>query len=343
MIRLDMSRVPGAPHRLAHPRRAARLRRLRRGRLAHRGRPPPPVPRRPLRRDREGAPGPVQRAAADPRRRPPHRRPGPHRRLPQHDHHHDVEPRHQLRQQGPLRLRQQPRPGRRPARGAPGRQVEKALREAFRPEFLNRIDEIIVFEPLTEEGAREDRRADAARSAGPPLRPPGRVRVTEAAKAELVKEGYDRVYGARPLRRTVQRRIENPPRPPHPRRRLHRRRHRARRLRRRRVHVREVIGSAGTRGRWRRRRNRGAITIVVGADLCVRPVRVAHHPQTGYKMPPFCPLHCRLACRNVAPDPANAHRKARRYAAAPACCLAALLCLTGRDQVAVAVLAGLQT
>ena len=34
--------------------------------------------------------------------------------------------------------------------------------------------------------------------------------VTEAAKAELVKEGYDRVYGARPLRRTVQRRIENP-------------------------------------------------------------------------------------------------------------------------------------
>ena len=34
--------------------------------------------------------------------------------------------------------------------------------------------------------------------------------VTEAAKAELVKEGYDRVYGARPLRRTIQRRIENP-------------------------------------------------------------------------------------------------------------------------------------
>ncbi len=89
-------------------------------------------------------------------------------------------------------------------------QIEKALREAFRPEFLNRIDEIIVFEPLTENELRQivelmlnevrarlsDRRVDFA--------------VTDAAKAELVKEGFDRVYGARPLRRTVQRQIENP-------------------------------------------------------------------------------------------------------------------------------------
>ena len=88
-------------------------------------------------------------------------------------------------------------------------QVEKALREAFRPEFLNRIDEIIVFEPLTESelgkivelmlrevaGRLSDRRVE--------------FEVTDAAKAELVKEGYDRVYGARPLRRTVQRKIEN--------------------------------------------------------------------------------------------------------------------------------------
>jgi ATP-dependent Clp protease ATP-binding subunit ClpC len=89
-------------------------------------------------------------------------------------------------------------------------QVEKALREAFRPEFLNRIDEIIVFEPLTEKelgvivnlmlnevlGRLSDRKVT--------------FEVTEAAKAELVKEGYDRVYGARPLKRTIQRRIENP-------------------------------------------------------------------------------------------------------------------------------------
>jgi len=88
-------------------------------------------------------------------------------------------------------------------------QIERALREAFRPEFLNRIDEIIVFEPLTEAELRQivdlmlnevrkrlaDRKVD--------------FEVTDAAKEELVKEGFDRVYGARPLRRTVQRQIEN--------------------------------------------------------------------------------------------------------------------------------------
>ena len=89
-------------------------------------------------------------------------------------------------------------------------QIEKSLREAFRPEFLNRIDEIIIFEPLTEKELEQivdlmladvrkrlaDRNVD--------------FQVSDAAKAELVKEGFDRVYGARPLRRTIQRRIENP-------------------------------------------------------------------------------------------------------------------------------------
>jgi ATP-dependent Clp protease ATP-binding subunit ClpA len=88
--------------------------------------------------------------------------------------------------------------------------VEKALREAFRPEFLNRIDEIIVFEPLTEKELSKivelmlnevlNRLSDREVA----------FEVTEAAKAELVKVGYDRLYGARPLRRTVQRKIENP-------------------------------------------------------------------------------------------------------------------------------------
>jgi len=89
-------------------------------------------------------------------------------------------------------------------------QVERSLREAFRPEFLNRIDEIIVFEPLTETELRrivslmidEVKERVAERKV--------EVEVTEAAKDELVKEGFDRVYGARPLRRTVVRRIENP-------------------------------------------------------------------------------------------------------------------------------------
>ncbi|MEX2245634.1 MAG: AAA family ATPase [Dehalococcoidia bacterium] len=89
-------------------------------------------------------------------------------------------------------------------------QVERALRDAFRPEFLNRIDEIIVFEPLTEkELARivelmldEVRSRLADRHVN--------FDVTEEAKQALVKEGFDRVYGARPMRRAVQRRVENP-------------------------------------------------------------------------------------------------------------------------------------
>ena len=88
--------------------------------------------------------------------------------------------------------------------------VEKALRQTFRPELLNRVDEIIVFDPLTEEDLKQivellltdvrerlgDRKVD--------------LELTEAAKAALVKEGYDPVYGARPLRRTIERRVANP-------------------------------------------------------------------------------------------------------------------------------------
>jgi len=96
------------------------------------------------------------------------------------------------------------------ARAARQEQVERALREAFRPEFINRIDEIIVFEPLTENELKvivdlmlnEVRERLSDRKVA--------FDVTPAAKEELVREGFDRVYGARPLRRTVQRRIENP-------------------------------------------------------------------------------------------------------------------------------------
>ena len=86
MVRIDMSeymekhsvsRLVGAP---------PGLRRLRGGRPAHRGRAPSPVRGRPARRDREGAPRRVQRAAAAHGRRPAHRRPGSHRRLHQHGH-----------------------------------------------------------------------------------------------------------------------------------------------------------------------------------------------------------------------------------------------------------------
>ena len=91
IVRLDMSRVPGAPHGQPADGRAARLRRLRGGRPAHRGGAPQALLGRAVRRDREGARRRLQHAAADPRRRPAHRRAGPHGRLPQHRDHHDLE------------------------------------------------------------------------------------------------------------------------------------------------------------------------------------------------------------------------------------------------------------
>ncbi len=115
MIRLDMSeymekhsvaRLIGAP---------PGLRRVRGGRPAHRGRAAAPVQRDPVRRDREGASGRVQRAAPDPGRRPPDRQPGPAGGLPEHGHHHDQ----QHRQPDHRRERAGLAPARQPA-GRPG-------------------------------------------------------------------------------------------------------------------------------------------------------------------------------------------------------------------------------
>jgi len=88
--------------------------------------------------------------------------------------------------------------------------AERALREFFRPEFLNRVDEVIIFEPLTEKELEQivdlmvnevrDRLSDRGVA----------LELTESAKAKLVKQGYDPVFGARPLRRVVTREVENP-------------------------------------------------------------------------------------------------------------------------------------
>ena len=86
-------RVHGAPQRQPPRRGAARLRRVRRGRPADRGRPAQELRGDPARRDREGARRGVQHPAPDPGGRAPHGRQGPPGRLPQHDHHHDLEPR----------------------------------------------------------------------------------------------------------------------------------------------------------------------------------------------------------------------------------------------------------
>ncbi len=88
--------------------------------------------------------------------------------------------------------------------------VMSAVKKTFRPEFINRIDEIIVFHELTEEQLRSivdlmvrdlQQRLSERRLV---------VELTEDAKSWLAKEGYDPIYGARPLRRVIERYVENP-------------------------------------------------------------------------------------------------------------------------------------
>jgi ATP-dependent Clp protease ATP-binding subunit ClpC len=88
--------------------------------------------------------------------------------------------------------------------------ITKALREKFRPEFLNRMDDIIVFHRLSEADCVRIGRKIVEGLAKRLLEQRGIVlTVTEGALAKLVSEGYDAQYGARPLKRVIQRRIED--------------------------------------------------------------------------------------------------------------------------------------
>ena len=88
--------------------------------------------------------------------------------------------------------------------------VDDALKRAFRPEFLNRIDEIIVFDALSKDQIHEIVDLMIV-EVGERLEEHGvTIELTGAAKDWLANEGYDSQYGARPLRRAIQRHIENP-------------------------------------------------------------------------------------------------------------------------------------
>ncbi len=88
--------------------------------------------------------------------------------------------------------------------------VLEALRETFRPEFLNRVDDIVVFRPLGRDELAQIidlqlervRQLVADRGIG--------IEVTSEAKELLTAEGHDPVFGARPLKRVIQRRVQNP-------------------------------------------------------------------------------------------------------------------------------------
>ncbi len=90
------------------------------------------------------------------------------------------------------------------------RQVTGQLRDTFRPEFLNRIDEVIVFHALTDAelvAIADLQVADLqGRIAGTDLE----LELTPAARQLIVREGTDPAFGARPLKRTIQRLVENP-------------------------------------------------------------------------------------------------------------------------------------
>jgi ATP-dependent Clp protease ATP-binding subunit ClpB len=90
------------------------------------------------------------------------------------------------------------------------RAVMVTLREHFRPEFLNRLDEIIFFHPL---GREHMKRIIDIQLSGLVKRLEERkirVQLTDAAKEDLVRDGYDPAYGARPLKRAIQRRVLDP-------------------------------------------------------------------------------------------------------------------------------------
>jgi len=88
--------------------------------------------------------------------------------------------------------------------------VLELLRQSFKPEFLNRVDDVIIFRPLGQEEIARIVDLQIARVAKLVRDRKLTLEVTAAAKSLIVAEGYDPVYGARPLKRAIQRLLQNP-------------------------------------------------------------------------------------------------------------------------------------
>ncbi len=96
------------------------------------------------------------------------------------------------------------------AHGKPGREtLNRILQAHFRPEFLNRIDEIVVFDPLTREDLVQIVEIQLGRLANLLAQRGLKLEVTPAAKEYLAQAGYDPDFGARPLKRTIQREVQD--------------------------------------------------------------------------------------------------------------------------------------
>jgi ATP-dependent Clp protease ATP-binding subunit ClpB len=93
---------------------------------------------------------------------------------------------------------------------ARNRLVTDALRAHFRPEFLNRVDEIIIFDRLSEDDLKKIVEIQLSRLSKRLEQQKITLKLSDSAKELLAREGYDPVYGARPLRRTIQKEILDP-------------------------------------------------------------------------------------------------------------------------------------
>ena len=90
------------------------------------------------------------------------------------------------------------------------RLVMDALRQHFRPEFLNRVDEIIIFDRLKDENLKKIVEIQLRRLTKRLEAQKITLELTDAAKEQIAREGYDPVYGARPLKRAIQKEILDP-------------------------------------------------------------------------------------------------------------------------------------
>jgi ATP-dependent Clp protease ATP-binding subunit ClpB len=83
------------------------------------------------------------------------------------------------------------------------------LRKHFRPEFINRIDELTIFEPLQKTELRQIVNIQMQQIERMLAAQKIKIQLTSAAQDYLADEGYDPIYGARPLKRVIQRKIQN--------------------------------------------------------------------------------------------------------------------------------------
>ena len=81
------------------------------------------------------------------------------------------------------------------------------MRQHFRPEFLNRVDEVVIFDRLSEEDLKKIVEIQLGRLTKRLEQQKISLDLSDSAKAFIAREGYDPVYGARPLKRTIQKEI----------------------------------------------------------------------------------------------------------------------------------------